>query len=144
MRAEGVTLAEARTTATIVLFAVAFWVLGAVARPLNAARTALLALMAGSFAGVLTIVGLRHFYGLVPPPLLGWVSALIIAMSSMLALESWWRWRHRQMRRDPPYPSRGRWHISEATAGDSPGADLQPMSFFAGGRWLDRKTAKDL
>ena len=95
LRAEGVTLAEARTTATIVLFAVAFWVLGAVARPLNAARTALLALMAGAFVGVLTIGGLRHFYGLVPPPLLGWVSALIIAMSSVLALESWWRWRHR-------------------------------------------------
>lgn len=87
-----------KPAATIVLFAVAFWVLGAVARPLDAARTALLALMAASFLGVLTIGGLRHFYGLVPPPLLGWVSAVIIAISAMLALETWWRWQHRKRR----------------------------------------------
>ena len=91
VRAEGTELADARATATVVLFSVAFWVLAAVARPLTRTRAVLLATMAGAFACVLLIDWLRVFYGLVVPSLVGWLTAIVVAASAVLALEVGWR-----------------------------------------------------
>lgn len=96
LRVEGVTLAEARTAATVVLFAVAYWALIAVARPLDRVRAVLLAVMLCSFACVIGVDGLRRFYGLSLPPLYGWVTAAVLAGAGMFCLEVGWQvvtWR---------------------------------------------------
>jgi len=87
VRTEGQSLAGARSTATVVLFGVAFWVLVVVARPLNRVRRALLVTMACSFAGVLVVPGLRGFYGLTRPPFVGWVTAATVVPLAVLVLE---------------------------------------------------------
>lgn len=91
VRAEHLTLAESRSTATVVLFAVAFWVLSAVARPLDRGRAVLLGLMGCSFLCVLAVEALREFYGLVVPPLVGWVTMWGVASTAVLVLEVGWR-----------------------------------------------------
>ncbi|HEX6596908.1 MAG TPA: HAD-IC family P-type ATPase [Acidimicrobiales bacterium] len=98
VRQEGMALPPARTTAAVVLFAVAFWALTVVARPVTWPIEVLLASLAGCFAGVLAIGSLRTFFGFVLPGALGWTTAGIIAGGAILALESGWqlasRWHH--------------------------------------------------
>ncbi|HET7489791.1 MAG TPA: HAD-IC family P-type ATPase [Acidimicrobiales bacterium] len=97
LRVEDLTLAEARTTATIVLFVVAYWALLAVARPLNRMRAVLVVAMAVCFGCALAFEGLRQFYGLALPPVLGWLTAAILATSAVFLLEVGWQvanWRH--------------------------------------------------
>ena len=91
VRAENMELAESRSTATIVLFAVGFWALTAVARPLTRPRRWLLGLMACSVLGVLTVGPLREFYGLALPPVGGWLTAFGISALGVLALETGWQ-----------------------------------------------------
>ena len=101
MRGAGVALAEARTLATVVLFVVAFWVLTVVARPLTVGRRWLLAAMAGSFACVLTVGPIRDFFGLVPAPPFGWLTAGVAAGAAVVALEAGWRLAGRSRPTDP-------------------------------------------
>jgi cation-transporting ATPase E len=63
-----VSLEEARTVATVVLVALGLWVLTLVARPLTTVRAVLVVAMIGSFAGMLALPGLRHYFALRLPP----------------------------------------------------------------------------
>src|SRR5205807_6917035 len=65
---EGTTLAETRTTATVVLFCVGLWVLTILARPLTGPREGLAAAMGLAFLTALAIPSLRSFYALLMPP----------------------------------------------------------------------------
>jgi cation-transporting P-type ATPase E len=100
-REEGTSLAQARTICTLVLFAIALWVLALVART-GSARTAwLVPLMAIGLVIVLAFPGLRAFFALSMPGLellLAGVGAVALAG---LAMESGWRlagWAPRRMR----------------------------------------------
>ena len=47
--------------------------------------------MACSFLCVLVVRALRQFYGLVVPPLVGWVTVWAVASTALLLLEVAWR-----------------------------------------------------
>ena len=91
LRQEGMVLPQARTTAAMVLFAVAFWALTVVARPMSGPVRMLLVGLAGAFAGVLALPPLRGFFGFELPSPLGWTTAATIAGAALVALESGWR-----------------------------------------------------
>jgi magnesium-transporting ATPase (P-type) len=65
-----VSVAQDRTSATMVLFWFGLLILMTVARPLNAFRRMLIAAMAGAFALILVVPRLRVFFDLSIPPLL--------------------------------------------------------------------------
>src|SRR5690606_9783003 len=88
---EELPLAEARTTATLVLFFVALWVLGILARPLNPWRLELVATMVGLFLVVLAVPALRDYFELRFPPVEVTLTALAIAALACLMLEAGWR-----------------------------------------------------
>jgi magnesium-transporting ATPase (P-type) len=75
----GVTLAEARTTATMVLLWIGFLVLSAIAAPLTTWRLALVWAMPALFALVFAVPAAREFFALDPPPLIVWLAAFGIA-----------------------------------------------------------------
>ncbi|HSR23181.1 MAG TPA: HAD-IC family P-type ATPase, partial [Candidatus Eisenbacteria bacterium] len=87
----GTSLAEARTTATMVLFGVALWILGILARPANTARRILIAAMAATFLLTLMLPSTRAFFGLDPPGALVWLAAVGAVALAGLALELGWR-----------------------------------------------------
>ena len=80
-------LTQSQTTAVIVLFIVAFWVLGMLARPYNGWRTSLIGGMAGIFVLVLAVPAARVFFDLALPPLEVLVESLILAGAACVALE---------------------------------------------------------
>jgi cation-transporting ATPase E len=87
----GVSLAEARTAATITLLAIGLWILGLLARPFTPARMLLVGAMAAAFAGALAIPAVRDFFALDVPPLgLDLVIAAIVVLADAL-LELGWR-----------------------------------------------------
>jgi magnesium-transporting ATPase (P-type) len=75
----GVTLAQARTTATMVLCWIGFLILSSIAAPLTPARLALVWSMAAAFILALILPATREFFALVPPPLIVWLAAFGIA-----------------------------------------------------------------
>jgi cation-transporting ATPase E len=87
----GVSLAEARTAATITLVAIGLWILGLLARPFTPLRVLLVAAMAGAFAAALAIPAVRDFFALDIPPLgLDLVIATVVVIADCL-LELGWR-----------------------------------------------------
>jgi cation-transporting ATPase E len=88
---DGVSLAEARTAATITLLAIGLWILGLLARPFTPLRMLLVAAMAAAFAAVLAIPEVRDFFALDIPPLgLDLVIATVVVIADGL-LELGWR-----------------------------------------------------
>ena len=79
LRAPGVTLGEARTTAVMVLTWIGLLVLSIVAAPLTPRRLALIWSMAGLFLIVLLLPATQRFFALDPPDDLVWLAALGIA-----------------------------------------------------------------
>ena len=75
----GVTLAEARTAATMVLLCIGFLVLTIIAAPLTTWRLALVWAMPALFALVMLVPAAREFFALYPPPLIVWLAAFGIA-----------------------------------------------------------------
>jgi len=75
----GVTLAEAQTTATMVLVYIGFLVLTIIAAPLTTWRLALVWAMPALFGLVMVIPAVREFFALYPPPLIVWLAAFGIA-----------------------------------------------------------------
>ena len=75
----GVTLAQARTTATMVLCWIGFLVLSIIAAPLTRPRLVLVWSMAAAFIVAMLVPGSRTFFALTPPPLLVWLAAFGIA-----------------------------------------------------------------
>jgi cation-transporting P-type ATPase E len=93
---------QAQTTAALVLFVVALWVLGIVARPLTPAKAALVAAMGAAFAVVVAAPGLRHFFALVIPPWTDLTFAATVTGAAVALLELGWRvsgWRRRHTQR---------------------------------------------
>jgi cation-transporting ATPase E len=90
-------LTEAQTTAVIVLFIIAFWVLGMLARPYNGWRTVLIGAMAGLFVLALAIPMAREFFDLALPPLDVLVEALVLAGVGCVLLEAGLRLAHWRM-----------------------------------------------
>ena len=87
----GVSQTEARTTATITLFLVALWVLAILARPTNPWRAGLVLSMAGAFAVIMAVPGLRDFFALNPPRTELVLSAIGIAAAGGFVIEMGWR-----------------------------------------------------
>ena len=75
----GVSLAQARTAATMVLLWIGFLVLSVIAAPLTTWRLALVWAMPALFALVMVIPAARAFFALYPPPLIVWLAAFGIA-----------------------------------------------------------------
>jgi cation-transporting ATPase E len=87
----GVSLAEARTVATIVLFCVTVWILGILARPLTPGRRGLLAAMVLAFTLAFLISPIRRFFALDTPDVVVVFAAIGVASIADLALEAGWR-----------------------------------------------------
>lgn len=87
----GTSTAEARTTATIVLFAVAMQVLLLLARPMTNLRRLLVALMIGAFAVALALAPLREFFALDMPDRIVAAAAVGVAVVAMVLLDAGWR-----------------------------------------------------
>jgi cation-transporting ATPase E len=81
---------ESRTVAVIVLFIVAMWVLGILARPFNAWRIGLVGSMVGAFFAVLAIPGLRNYFELPLPNSNDMLIAVGIAGAACALLEVGW------------------------------------------------------
>jgi len=75
----GVSLAQARTTATMVLCWIGFLVLSIIAAPLTMRRLLLVWSMAAAFLLALVIPATREFFALEPPPSIVWLAAFGIA-----------------------------------------------------------------
>jgi cation-transporting P-type ATPase E len=75
----GVSLAEARTAATMVLLFIGFLVLTVIASPLTMWRLALVWAMPALFALVMAVPAAREFFALYPPPLIVWLAGFGIA-----------------------------------------------------------------
>ena len=75
----GVTLAEARTAATMVLLYIGFLVLTIIAAPLTMWRLVLVWSMPALFALTMAFPATREFFALYPPPLIVWLAAFGIA-----------------------------------------------------------------
>jgi cation-transporting P-type ATPase E len=75
----GVSLAEARTAATMVLLFIGFLVLTVIASPLTMWRLALVWSMPALFALVMAVPAAREFFALYPPPLIVWLAGFGIA-----------------------------------------------------------------
>jgi cation-transporting ATPase E/undecaprenyl-diphosphatase len=75
----GVTLVQARTTATMVLLWVGFLILSVIAAPLTTWRLALVWAMPALFALAMALPSAREFFALDAPPLIVWLAAFGIA-----------------------------------------------------------------
>jgi cation-transporting ATPase E len=75
----GVTLAEAQTTATMVLLWIGFLVLSVIAAPLTTWRLALVWAMPALFLLAIALPFASEFFALEPPPLILWLAAFGIA-----------------------------------------------------------------
>ena len=75
----GISLAEARTAATMVLLYIGFLVLTIIAAPLTTWRLALVWSMPALFGLVMVFPATREFFALYPPPLIVWLASFGIA-----------------------------------------------------------------
>jgi len=95
----GISLAGERTTAVIVLFLVAAWVLMILARPLTKARVAMLSSLGLAFVLAMSIPFTRDFFELRIPPVIVVFAAIGIAAIAIGVLEAGWQvveWRRRK------------------------------------------------
>jgi cation-transporting ATPase E len=103
---ENLSLTVSRTTATLVVAAIALWILLILARPLNWWRGLLVATMAASIATILAVPAFRDFYALELPPLRVAGEAALIAVAGIVLVELGWRIsRHVGRRHDGSNPS---------------------------------------
>jgi magnesium-transporting ATPase (P-type) len=85
-RRDGANLAEARTTATVVLFVVTVWLLALIARPRSALRIALFSAVAGTFAAALTLPATRRYFEFAAPPVGTWLTSAMLTAGACAAL----------------------------------------------------------
>jgi len=90
-RGAGLELREAQTTATLVLLAVALWVLVILARPFTIWRVVLVATMAGAVLGVLALPFTREFFAIEFPGSLVFGEAAAVAGAAIALLEIGYR-----------------------------------------------------
>ncbi len=82
---------QARTSATIVLFAVGLWVLAILARPWTTFRRLLVAGMVAAFGVILLTPALRRFFDLEIPSALVLFAVIGVVSLAIAALEAGWR-----------------------------------------------------
>ena len=87
-RSDGATLPAARTTATVVLFIVASWLLALVARPWNTRRLALLVSLVALFATALLLPATRRYFEFTAPPSRTWPTAGALILVACAALSA--------------------------------------------------------
>ncbi len=95
----GINLVAERTTAVIVLFLVAGWVLMILARPLTPARVALLVAMGSAFVVAMATPRLQEFFALRLPEPIVVFAAIGIGAIAIAILEGGWQiveWRRRR------------------------------------------------
>ena len=80
-------LDQARTTATLALFAIGMAIVLIVARPLTRVRAVMIVAMIANFAVILGIPALRTFYGMDMPPFWIWTLATLIAGAVALVIQ---------------------------------------------------------
>jgi cation-transporting ATPase E len=102
----GISLTEERTTAVLVLFLVAGWVLMILARPLAPGRVVLLVAMGAAFVTAMSVPGLQEFFALQLPSAIVVFAAIGIGAIAVGLLEiGWqtveWRRRHHGLPDDP-------------------------------------------
>jgi len=104
---DDLTVEQDRTVAVIVLFVVALWVLAILARPFNTWRLVLVLSMAGAFATVLLVPGLRDYFALPLPGTPMVLAALGLGAVAGGLLEIGWRFSGGRMRPDVSRPGAG-------------------------------------
>ena len=134
----GLGLVQSRTVATVVLDAVATWVLVLVARPLTAVRWLVLAAMVVAFAIVYAVAPLRTFFALGLLPLKAWVFATVVTVLTGVLLSRGAAIAARPHRRTIRFrPLRIRDMVQWITSGKSPKWTLMlAMVLVVGGLWL--------
>jgi cation-transporting ATPase E len=111
----GVTLDEARTLATGVLFSIGLAVLAILARPLTLWRWVLIGSMAAAFVLALTVPPAREFFALDLPDVLVVFAGIGVVAVAWALLEVGWRLSHWLGRKRPPHDAR-----SSSTASPPP------------------------
>lgn len=86
-RTDQATLAQARTTSTVVLFCVALWILSLPIRPLNWRRRALLATIAGVFAILILAGPSRRYLEFSSPPWFTLATSVPLVVGACVLLE---------------------------------------------------------
>jgi cation-transporting P-type ATPase E len=84
-------VAEARTTATLVLGLVGIWIVDVLSRPLSARRELLIGLMVVLGVSSFLVGPLREFWKLDIPPLVVLVRSMVIAGLAIFVIEFGWR-----------------------------------------------------
>jgi len=113
--AEGVSVDQARTAATLTLMIVGLWVLNLFARPITPPRAALVGTMIGAFLVILRITSLREWFALGLPRTLVTASAVACGLAAVVVLEM--GWQVVQWRRPPEQrTARARWRNPSAVA----------------------------
>jgi cation-transporting P-type ATPase E len=87
----GLSITQERTTAVIVLFLVAGWVLMILARPLTEPRVALLFALLVAFVVALATPGIREFFELELPPVVVLMAAVGVAAVALGVMEALWQ-----------------------------------------------------
>ena len=90
-RGHGLDLREAQTTATLVLLAVALWVLVILARPFTLWRVVLVGTMAGAVLGILALPFARDFFAIEFPGTVVFGEAALVAGTAIALLELGYR-----------------------------------------------------
>jgi cation-transporting P-type ATPase E len=85
--ASGAAIAEARTAATVVLLLISLWIVGRVARPLQAWKVLLILAMAGAGALAFLLPLGRFVYGVGLMQTATWFASTLIAAAAVVALE---------------------------------------------------------
>ena len=100
----GVSVIEQRTAAMLAVFVVGIWVLGLIARPLNAAKVVLIAVMIGGMVLLLAVPLSRRIFALRLPPgrVIAVEAAVLIAAIVTLTV-----WRLIQRSKTPARPESG-------------------------------------
>ncbi len=92
-RLDGASLAASRTTATMVLVAVAGYILVSTMRPLNGTRIAMLGALGALFASALALPASRHYFEFVAPPAATWATTAgltaVACVTLVLAHKVW-------------------------------------------------------
>jgi cation-transporting P-type ATPase E len=97
-----VSIAEARTTATLVLSVVGLWIVSVLARPLTKWREVLLVLITSLGLVSILIQPISRFWKLDYPPSLVFIECLLIAAAAIGAVEIGWRLASRIRHDDEP------------------------------------------
>jgi cation-transporting ATPase E len=109
----GVSLDEARTTATLVLLVVGLYILALLARPITPYRAVLVASMVGIVVLILVVPWARDFYALDLPETAALVGGACVAFAAVAVLEVGWMFVQHRLPHEQRV-TRLAWHTPDA------------------------------